>query len=199
MTTIRRLAEASDKIFLTFDDGPCPVGTAAVLDVLAAHDAKATFFLIANRLQGNRELVDRMLSEGHAIGDHSFDHRYARLFRRDLDPWLEASSVEFRRHGLQPVGFRPPAGILTPPLRHALLARREPIIMWNERFFDAVLPWTKTRAARSARRLKGGDIVLLHDRQSSTRVPAFTRVLAHYIESLQKRGFALAALGTRAP
>src|SRR5262249_31521864 len=70
----------SRALYLTFDDGPFPPCTEEVLAVLAALEAKATFFLIAERAESHPSLVKRLLDEGHAIGNHSLDHRYQPFF-----------------------------------------------------------------------------------------------------------------------
>lgn len=61
-------------IALTFDDGPNPTTTPKILDILKAHNAKATFFVLGGKIQGNEEILKRMLEEGHHIGNHSYSH-----------------------------------------------------------------------------------------------------------------------------
>ena len=67
-------------IFLSFDDGPFEGCTDKVLDLLEKHDAKVTFFVVAQRAKQNKHLIDRMINEGHAIGNHSLDHSYSKFF-----------------------------------------------------------------------------------------------------------------------
>lgn len=194
---VRSLKSRADRIYLTFDDGPDPVGTAAVLDVLAKMKVHATFFLVASRLRAEPDLLRRIQHEGHAIGNHSWDHRYGHFFARrsGLEQWLDQADREFTALGVPScIGFRPPAGVITPPLLRALRRRQEPLVLWSERFFDGVFPWSAPRARASARRLEGGSIVLLHDRQSAARVGPFCAILAEYIEALQGRGFVLEGL-----
>jgi peptidoglycan/xylan/chitin deacetylase (PgdA/CDA1 family) len=142
--------------------------------------------------------LQRILDEGHAIGNHSLDHNYMRYFSgaRGVRRWLDVSEAEFSKYGVRDrlVGFRPPAGILTPPLIRVLREKHEPLILWNERFYDAVFTWTEARASRSARKLKPGSIVLLHDRQTPERVAGFCATLESYIAKLKERGLKLRAL-----
>lgn len=196
---LRALPFARETVFLTFDDGPDPVGTPAVLDLLKEKQVAASFFLIADKIPYARELVHRIHREGHAIGNHSIDHKYRNYLRgrKHLREWLLASQRALAAEGLtQLVGFRPPAGILTPPLARAAQDLGLPVVLWNERFYDAVIPWSEGRAVKSAKRLQGGSIVLLHDRQSAGRLPSFLKSLASYIETLHSRGFKISALPT---
>ncbi len=189
---IRAFPHFDRQIFLTFDDGPNDQSTARVLDVLKARSVPATFFIVGQDLRPQLKLVRRMVSEGHALGNHSWDHLYANYFSNEarLSGWVARVNEELRALELpESVGFRPPAGVVTPPLLKALTALREPLILWNERFFDAVFAWGRARADRSARRLSGGSIVLLHDGQKPERIEGFCATLDHYITSLRARGF----------
>lgn len=194
---LRSLPGHGDSIFLTFDDGPDPIGTAAVLDVLRDRQVPATFFLIGNKIRHHIDLIERIKREGHAIGNHSWDHRYRNFFRGSsfLKTWITRTQDEFGSFGiLESVGFRPPAGVLTPHLLKAADELNIPIILWNERFYDAVIPWTIKRAKKSASRISGGSIVLLHDRQAAHRISEFRSVLETYIDEVRSRGFRFSAL-----
>jgi peptidoglycan/xylan/chitin deacetylase (PgdA/CDA1 family) len=187
---LRRVPSHARSVFLTFDDGPDPVGTPAVLEILRKHGARATFFVVASKVKAHPELLREILRAGHAVGNHSLDHKYHHFFRgaERLKDWISSAEKELRKEGAAPVGFRPPAGIVTPHLVRAARSLDSPLVMWNERFFDAVLPWGERRARRSAARLEGGSIVLLHDRQTAGRVNAFCKTLDTYLDCLKDRG-----------
>lgn len=188
---IRRIASRPESVFLTFDDGPSVSGTRSVLDILEKHGAKATFFLIGTNVRSQPDLAFEVVNRGHAIGNHSWDHQYKNYFRGRLHlrEWIQTTDREFASQGLPAsVGFRPPAGVVIPPLVRAVRDLQEPMILWNERFYDSVFPWTEAKARRSAGRLQGGSIVLLHDRQPASRVGAFCRTLDTYLASLGARG-----------
>ncbi len=194
---IRSLSNFERSVFLTFDDGPKGESTKRVLDVLAEKSVPATFFLIGKELGPQRGLVDRMVGEGHALGNHSWDHAYSNYFSSTerMKKWVTKVSDEFRRLDLpEAVGFRPPAGVVTPPVRRALSELREPLVLWNERFFDSVFEWGRARAERSARLLIGGSVVLLHDAQRPERIDGFCRTLEVYIDAVRARGFDFAPL-----
>lgn len=187
---IRSLPQHKNSIFLTFDDGPDPLSTPAVLDVLLQHKVLATFFVVTDKAQVHPELLFRMRKEGHSIGNHSPDHRYRNFFRSEvhLTEWFERAEKQMHHLGiLNSVGFRPPAGIVTPALKRLLVQRNEPLVLWNERFYDAVIPWGSRRARNSARRLAPGSIVLLHDRQNMNRLPKFVTVLKEFITEIKLR------------
>lgn len=194
---IRHMPAASGQVFLTFDDGPDAIGTPEVLRVLREQNISATFFLVAEKARAQQPLLKQILAQGHAIGNHSWDHRYRSYFRgpTQLGRWLEKAQDEFMRLGVPSLsGFRPPAGIIFPHLIEAAQAQGLPLVLWNERFHDAIFPWTLAKAKRSANRLTGGSIVLLHDRQSAKRIGPFCTTLNSYIDQLKARGFTFAKL-----
>ncbi len=182
-------------VHLTFDDGPHPVATPRVLDCLRVHEARATFFVVAEQALGEPALLARMRAEGHALGNHSLDHRYGAFFggRARMRDWVERSERALTQAwGEPPVGFRPPVGIRTPELAAVLRELNLPMVLWNERFYDRARRWTRARASESARRLEAGSIVLLHDTNGVD--DDFLGTLAFYLEALKARGFALEAI-----
>lgn len=197
---VRSLPLHGKEIFLTFDDGPEPGSSERVLEVLGEKGVRATFFLISQKALKHPELVARIRAGGHAIGNHSPDHAYRNFFRLGggMRAWIERAERDFSSLGVNDlVGFRPPAGIINRHVDKAATAIGLPVILWNERFYDSVVPWGTGRALASARRLSGGSIVLLHDRMKPSRVEGFCRTLERYIEDLRARGFRFSPL-TRA-
>jgi peptidoglycan/xylan/chitin deacetylase (PgdA/CDA1 family) len=197
LAAVRRLTPPRKTLYLTFDDGPDGQTTAAVLDLLKRHQARTTFFVVAERAQKEKALVARLLREGHTLGNHSLDHTYRPFFQSQarLRAWIETSESILQNLSGQPsVGFRPPAGVQTPPLRRALAELGEPLILWNTRFFDALWPWREARARASLARAHSGDIVLLHDRQRPAHQARFLKTLDVYLTEATRAGFAFAAL-----
>ncbi len=133
---LRRVSDFPKSVFLTFDDGPDPVGTPQVLETLRRHSAKATFFVIADCARRHRDILRDILREGHSVGNHSLDHAYRNYWRGvpALKEWVTSADSILRAEGVEPVGFRPPAGVMTPNLRIALRELGQPVVMWNERF-----------------------------------------------------------------
>ena len=192
---LRRLS--GKNIYLTFDDGPDPILTGAVLDLLKHAEAKATFFVVTARARENLPLIERMLREGHAVGNHSLDHGYRAFFssEKKLSDWIEKSERELKQIlGRDPVGFRPPAGVRTPPLARVLAQKKIPMVLWSDRFFDAVWGWKKAQAIKTLQRLRGGEILLLHDRQKPRHVNEFLETLSYFLKQARESGFQFEAL-----
>lgn len=188
-----RQARPTDRrIYLTFDDGPDPNSTDAVLAILAKHKVTATFFVIADQAEKHRDIISRILASGHAIGNHSLNHRYRPFFagRKTMKAWIQASEEKLRSLiGTSTIGWRSPAGIQTPPLHSVLKELDVPLIHWDTRFYDAVKPWTWDKAERSLTRVKPGSIILLHDKQRQEHRSVFLSTLDRYILSLKACGF----------
>jgi peptidoglycan/xylan/chitin deacetylase (PgdA/CDA1 family) len=191
------LAGEGKSLYLTFDDGPDPHSTLAVLDALAEKHAKATFFVVANTAKAHPEILKKIIANGHSIGNHSLDHTYRRLFRGKsaLKTWVQDSeNILADLTGKPTVGFRPPNGILTPELTWALRELRMPIIYWNIRFYDALIGWSENRAISSLKKTESGSIVLLHDRQSPAKLPNFLKTFSTYQSEIERAGFQCRAL-----
>jgi len=153
-------------VAITFDDGPHPEGTPAVLDVLARAGVRATFFVIGEQVRRRPELVVRAAAAGHAIALHGDRHRLqlrlsAAAVAEDLNRGMEA--IEDAT-GATPAWHRPPFGIYSPAgLRAAREAGLAPLL-WSRWGRDWRKYTTPGRiAARATRSLIGGDVILLHD------------------------------------
>lgn len=160
-----RGAVAGSAAYLTFDDGPHPEHTVRLLDLLAHHDAKGTFFLIGRAAEQSPELVRRLLDEGHAIGNHSMTHPKMRSLGTAAQ-WSEidradAALQQFdgpRRHA-----FRPPNGRVTPSILAFSLWRRRPLVLWTIDSLDYTLPPQGVVKRLMARPPSAGDVILFHD------------------------------------
>lgn len=154
-------------VAFTFDDGPDPVYTPRVLEVLARHRARATFFVVGARAAAHPELVRRIEAEGHLVGTHTQNHSHlfhfgsAASMRRDIEAGLD--TVE-RIVGHRPRLFRPPQGLRTPLLRDALRALPSLVcVTWTERGLDAMGRSSSRIVERLERALAPGAILTLHD------------------------------------
>jgi peptidoglycan/xylan/chitin deacetylase (PgdA/CDA1 family) len=162
--TVRRTGDSST-VALTFDDGPNPSITPALLDLLDRNGARATFFLIGAFVRQCPALVREIVSRGHAIGNHTETHPNL-LWRRRSALAAELRSCQeaiAEAAGAPPVWMRPPYGIRGPQLWPVLreLGLREPVL-WSISAND----WRQQPprdVVHRLRRVRGGDIVLLHD------------------------------------
>jgi peptidoglycan-N-acetylglucosamine deacetylase len=162
---ISRGPTGSRGVALTFDDGPWPGSTPAILDVLARAGVSATFFVIGRNAARWPGLLDRICAEGHIVGNHSYDHDRLGLLRRRrywLDQLARTDDAIARVSGAPPAFFRPPMGFTSGHMAAALRARGHRAVTWSKRGLDGV-PTTPDRIAARLRRCGPGDIVALHD------------------------------------
>jgi peptidoglycan/xylan/chitin deacetylase (PgdA/CDA1 family) len=194
---VRRIHSAKNEVYLTFDDGPSEDLTPKVLDLLKELGALASFFVIGDEARKHPELLKRIVTEGHGLFTHSLDHAYSNYFRSTavIQNWIENSLADLNHQSGQPhVAFRPPAGVITPPLVKAAERLQCPLVLWNHRFFDTAHGFTEDKATASLQHLKPGDIILLHDRQKTVRQELFLRTLRKYLQDIQRQGYRCACL-----
>jgi peptidoglycan/xylan/chitin deacetylase (PgdA/CDA1 family) len=124
---IWRTETADKQLFLTFDDGPVPEVTPWVLDQLKKYDAHATFFCVGENVKRYPEIYRRIHREGHAVGNHTFNHISG--WSHDPDAYLEnvSSCSEYVESNL----FRPPYGRLGRKQARSLMGRQYRIVMWD--------------------------------------------------------------------
>jgi peptidoglycan/xylan/chitin deacetylase (PgdA/CDA1 family) len=182
------------RLALTFDDGPDPVWTPRLLDLLAAAGVRGTFFLIGERAARAPELVRRMAAEGHEIGNHSWSHRSL---------WLcgpRATEQQIRRGheqiaeltGLAPRHFRPPWGMVNAAMFAAVRRLGERCVFWSIQP-EARRPAPATRqVAHVLARAHPGAIVDLHDAEGTPAAPArLLEAMPALLDGLRERGYAL--------
>ena len=189
-------------VALTFDDGPHPSSTVAVLDVLAEHGVQATFFCVGRNAQQHPGLVARIRAEGHLVGSHSLTHPHPAQTR------LSALEVEYReghRAVIEALGqdvavFRPPHGHLG--LRSAAMLRRQGLVPW----LWTVDPqdWRPGVSTEHIVQVAGaatdGDVVLMHDWVEEPEAPealdrsATIAALPAIIDAIRARGLPLTTL-----
>jgi peptidoglycan/xylan/chitin deacetylase (PgdA/CDA1 family) len=187
-----RFRTARKDVWLTIDDGPDPDDTPRILDLLEAHGARATFFVIGERAARYPELVTEIVRRGHEVALHTHTHPLGTFWcagparvRRELDPPLRF----FHALGIRPRFFRPPVGIKNLFLARELGARAVTCVAWTIRSGDCWGRDPDKIAARVLRRIQPGAIVLLHEGPS---VPRAVRVhaIARVLEGLRAQGFA---------
>jgi peptidoglycan/xylan/chitin deacetylase (PgdA/CDA1 family) len=163
---VLQVASGPPAVAITFDDGPHPEGTPRILQVLAEHNARATFFLVGEQVVKRPELARRIVNEGHAIGLHGYRHlphparRDPQLrddYKRGIYAIASATNVQPRLH-------RPPYGIYSPASLDITRQQGLQPLLWSRWGKD----WRKfTTPERISRRvitgLEAGDVILLHD------------------------------------
>jgi peptidoglycan/xylan/chitin deacetylase (PgdA/CDA1 family) len=143
--------ERPGELALTFDDGPNPKWTPRLLDVLAGHDVKATFFMLGSRAQGEPGLVRRIAAEGHLIGNHSWSHLNLALTAagRVREELARTSDVLEQIAGERVRYFRPPFGARRPVVFRIARSLGLSTVLWNAMTSD----WRQASAERIAERL----------------------------------------------
>ena len=183
------------RVALTFDDGPDPLVTPRILDLLEASSATATFFLIGDQALKYPELVREIQARGHTIGNHSQQHRLGFAcstvggFIKEVG---EAQASMMSITGLEPRFFRAPFGIRSPLLEPALCALGLHLVSWTRRGYDTRERRPQKILGRLLRGLKDGDILLHHDGHSATsynQQPVVLEVLPILLKHLQDHGF----------
>lgn len=170
-------------IYLTFDDGPHPVATPFVLDVLKQYNARGTFFCIGRNVQQYPEIYQRIIEEGHAIGNHTQNH---------LNGWktkneMYLADVAEARKCIDSKLFRPPYGrIRSSQAKH--VSKHASIIMWTvlSGDFDTGISINKC-LNNVIRNTKRGSIVVFHD--SGKAFPLLKEVLPQVIDHFSKQGY----------
>lgn len=163
-------AAARREVALTLDDGPDPDVTPAVLDLLDAHRARATFFCIARYAEQHPALCREILRRGHSVQNHSHhhSHRFSLLgpgaLRREL---RQAQDALAQVTGQRPRYFRAPAGLRNVFLAPALHEFDLQLVAWTRRGFDTARRDPADVLRRLTHRLAAGDILLLHDRHAA--------------------------------
>lgn len=181
-------------VALTFDDGPDPQGTPVVLDILARERVPAAFFCIGRKIRPGDVLLQRMQSEGHLVGNHSFSHGFGFDWQtsgrmlRDLER-MDKACLE--TVGRRPRYFRPPYGVTNPNLAKAIRQGGYVSVGWSLRSLDTVSRDPDRLLRKLLSGLKPGAILLLHD-----TVPQTGEILTSFIRQARQAGYDFVRLDT---
>jgi len=163
--TFTSLPRGTRQLALTYDDGPNDPHTLRLLEVLARHNVRATFFLIGRFVQQSPDIVREIVKAGHVIGNHTFTHplltfKSAADVRKELTDCRAAMQDAVGEHSNL---FRPPFGGRRPAvLRVARELGLDPI-MWNVTGYDWNAPPAALIERKVEKQMRGGDVILLHD------------------------------------
>ncbi|MCK4653542.1 MAG: polysaccharide deacetylase family protein [Candidatus Cloacimonetes bacterium] len=162
---IRHGNRQEQSIALTFDDGPDPVYTGKILDILEKNKIKATFFVTGKKALEHPELVKRIFSKGHEVGNHSFSHKSlifksASFIRKEI----EQTDEILRNLGIEGnIHFRPPYGRMLLTTFILLLRLRKKVVLWDNNPKDYKCSSSKEIVSKVLKKLKQGSIIVLHD------------------------------------
>ena len=191
---LTHLPRQSPQVAITIDDGPDPEVTPAVLDLLDAQQAVATFFCIGATVRRHPALAREIVRRGHALGNHSQHHRHyfsllgPGALRREISAAQDSIA---QATGVRPAWFRAPAGlrnVFLDPVLHGLDLR---LASWTRRGFDTRTGDAGLVLRRLTRDLAPGDILLLHDHRAARTPqgrPVLLDVLPPLLQTLHARG-----------
>lgn len=191
------------KIFLTFDDGPVPGPTEFVLDSLKKFNAQATFFCIGDNVQKYPHVFNKIVGDGHSIGNHTFNHlkgwnhstqeyvKNVELCAQQFAERLNQASSFQQRVFSNPPLFRPPYGRIQRKQISAL--RNYRIIMWDVLTHDYSTSYSQENClSGSIKATRPGSIVVFHDSVKAER--NLNYVLPRYLEHFSNKGFSFEVL-----
>lgn len=189
------------KVYLTFDDGPTPEITEWTLAQLKSFNAKATFFCIGDNVRKFPEIFDKVIKDGHSIGNHTFNHLNGWKTEKEVyiknvelcNQEIAEGSIAANSDNLQTELFRPPYGKIKPSQSKILRRLGYKIIMWDVISYDFDASISPEKCLNNVlRNVKPGSIIVFHDSKK-----AFTNLefaLPRTLQFLNEKGFVCDAL-----
>lgn len=194
-----RMPADKKELYLTFDDGPIPVVTEFVLEILAKHSIKATFFCIGDNIRKHPQIFKRIVNGGHAIGNHTYNHLkgwqtnsknyLSNIEQCDSEITVNCLSMAI---GMPTVNFfRPPYGRITPHQIKVITGKK--IVMWDvlTRDYDASLSQENCLKG-SLHAVRNGSIIVFHDSLKAEKNLRYA--LPRFIETCLQEGYTFKAL-----
>ena len=193
-----------NEVALTIDDGPDPIVTPQVLEILDQFNTKATFFCIGNKAIQHADLCREIIRRGHAVENHSQQHRHyfsllgLRGFTREI---TAAQETLLSITGVRPHFFRAPAGLRNPFLTPVLARLNLQLVSWTVRGFDTQVTDADKVKNKLITKLKAGSILLMHDGNAaytSAGIPVILAVLPSLLKAANERGLHFVTLAEAA-
>lgn len=197
------IPNSGNKVYLTFDDGPTPEITEWTLSQLKSHNAKATFFCIGDNIRKFRDVFQKVIDEGHSIGNHTFNHlngwatsndNYVKNVELCADQMAERNvhseeeNLQSKICVLQTDLFRPPYGKIKPSQSKMLRKLGYKIIMWDVISYDFDTTITREKCLENVlKNVTSGSIIVFHDSKKAHTNLEF--VLPRTLQFLTEKGF----------
>ena len=198
-----RMEKESKKIYLTFDDGPVPSVTPWVLDVLKQYDIKATFFCVGENVLKHPDVFQRILEEGHSVGNHTYNHlngwnTHSKKYMENVELCNQALISGSR--GVHNNLFRPPYGKAKKTQLVNLSSKKDPdqtsysIIMWDVLSGDYDKNTSPETCLKNVNdHVRNGSIIVFHDSPKAQQNLEYA--LPRFIEFAKEQGFEFEKLG----
>ncbi len=198
LPVISRGRTGKETVALTFDDGPDPLTTPQLLEILEQYRMKATFFVSGQEAERHPELVNAILSRGHLIGNHSYSHSPYLMLRSYRKLFQEVAGAQdmIKQFGILPLAFRPPVGLTNPKLGPVLSRLGMVCITFSCRAYDRGNRQIRGLARKILKKVRPDDIILLHDVRPSKigDIPHWLNEVESILSGLTKRGFSVLPL-----
>ncbi len=188
---------SSGAVALTFDDGPDPIWSPRVLDILAARGARATFFVIGRRAAAAPEVVRAIADGGHEVANHTWSHRSLWFCgpRRTHEEIARCHDTIGEQTGVAPRHFRPPWGMVNAAMWRALRRTGERCVFWSLQPEGQRAQSAETQARYVVTRARAGAIVDLHDAEGVAGAPArLAAALPAMLDGLLGAGYRLTTI-----
>lgn len=184
----------SKKIVLSFDDGPDPKVTPKLLDLLKKYNIKANFFVLGKKAEEFPNIIKRIVEEGHELCSHGYSHNKVHFMRRDkfIKEIEDTEKIIESLVGRKPKYYRAPHGFIRYDLYRILKAKGYKLIAWSIGVWDTEKDITPQKIIERIKdKIKGGDIILLHDGDESNLRPQYAMLesLPEIINMIQQKGF----------
>ncbi len=188
---VSRGSSKKQSVALTFDDGPNPISTPPLLDLLTRHGVSATFFVNGHRAEQFPDLIRRIISHGHTIGNHTYTHDNLIMFKRalSLKSEIEKTQRVLRIQKVHPLTFRPPVGVTSPRLGPVLEQMGMYTVNFSRRAGDRGNRRIDNLSGRILGKLRSGDIIMLHDTppRNGNTLKAWLAEIDHLLVGIRKK------------
>jgi peptidoglycan-N-acetylglucosamine deacetylase len=187
-----QVRSAEPLVALTIDDGPDPLTTPRILDQLRRYDARATFFVITDRIPGQEQLVERVVEEGHELGNHfTRDRPSIRMDRQTFEADLLQAHQALDQWA-KPRWARPGSGWYTQEMVEVMRRHGYRCALGSVYPFDVLIPSVSWASSYVLRNVRPGAIIVLHD--GGKRGLRTARTLARVLPELRRRGYRIVSL-----
>jgi peptidoglycan/xylan/chitin deacetylase (PgdA/CDA1 family) len=183
-----------NRVALTFDDGPHPVQSRVIMELLEQHGCPSSFFLTGSKIAAHENIIREMAARGHTLGNHSFSHssRFPLMAPKRIAAEIKETNRLLEQAGGHPVRFfRPPFGVTNPRIHRGLQGQELVVVGWSIRSYDTCKGSPEKVVARIMERVRGGDIILLHETSDH-----IAEILELLLPQLRNKGLECVSLET---
>ena len=193
LRVIWRVPTEQRVVALTFDDGPDPIHTPAILALARARHFKATFFLVGEQVARYPEIAQEEVAEGHAVGNHTWDHHTMSVLSKhqDISEVTRCEAELDEVCGPHPHLLRPPKGLWDADTYRAALSLGYPVVLWSVELEHHLWHSPQQLAQRVIGQVRPGTIILAHDGEvdRTTDLNKTLQILPYLVDGLQQRGY----------